>query len=100
MIRASVVISLVLCRPYENVIVPFVIEESDIAYGEVNVLVFRISDKGRKVVMIAPDIHEFPTVEFAEGAKIIDILCLKGLVIFPRICARTERVGKILAKFV
>ena len=100
MIHASEIISLVLCRPYKNVVVPFVIEESDIAYGEVNVLVFRISDKGRKVVMIAPDIHEFPTVEFAEGAKIIDILCLKGLVIFPRICARTERVGKILAKFV
>ena len=68
MIHASVVISLVLCRPYENVIVPFVIEESNIANGEVNVLVLRISDKGGKVVVIAPDIHKFPTVKFTEGA--------------------------------
>lgn len=81
-------------------VVPFVIEESDIAYREINVLVFRISDKGRKVVVIAPDIHEFPTVKFAEGAKIIDILCLKGLVVFSRITARAECMGKILAKFV
>ena len=100
MIRASVVISLVLCRPYENVIVPFVIEESDIANGEVNVLSRFVTDKGRKVVMIAPDIHEFPTVQFTEGTKIIDILCLKGLVVFPCIYARAERMGKILAKFV
>lgn len=100
MIRASVVISLVLCRPYENVIVPFVIEESDIANGEVNVLSRFVTDKGGKVVMIAPDIYEFPTVKFAEGTKIIDILCLKGLVVFPRIYARAERMGKILAKFV
>ena len=100
MIHASVVISLVLCRPYENVIVPLIIEESHVANGEVNVLALRISDKGRKVVMIAPDIHEFPIVEFTERTKIIDILCLKGLVAFPRIYARTERVGKILAKFV
>ena len=50
--------------------------------------------------MIAPDIYEFPTVEFTEGTKIIDILCLKGLVVFARIYARAERMGKILAKFV
>lgn len=100
MIHASEIISLVLCRPYKNVVVPFVIEESDIAYGEVNVLVFRISDKGRKVVVIASDIYEFPSVDFTEGTKIIDILCLKGLVVFPRIYARTKRMGKILAKFV
>lgn len=100
MIHASVVISLVLCRSYENVVVPLIIEESDIAYREVNVPILRISDKGRKVVMIAPDIHKFPTVEFTEGTKIIDILCLKGLVIFARIAARAERVGEILAKFV
>lgn len=100
MIHASVVISLVLCRPYENVIVPFIIEVPHVANGEINVLALRISDKGGKVVVIAPDIHEFPPVEFADGTKIIDILCLKGLVVFPRIYARAERVGKILAKFV
>ena len=99
-IHASVVISLVLCRPYENVVVPLIIEESDIAYREVNVPILRISDKGSKAIVIAPDIYKFPTMEFAEGTKIIDILCLKGLVIFARIAARTERVGKILAKFI
>lgn len=67
-IHASVVISLVPCRPYENVVVPFIIEVPHVANGEVNVLVLRISDKGRKVVMIAPDIHKFPTVKFTEGA--------------------------------
>ena len=100
MIHASVVISLVLCRPYENVIVPFIIEVPHVANGEVNVLSRFVTDKCGKVVMIAPDIHEFPTIEFTEGTKIIDILCLKGLVVFARIYARTERVGKILAKLV
>ena len=99
-IHASVVISLVPCRPYENMVVPLIIEVPHVANGEVNVPILRISDKGGKVVMIAPDIHEFPTIEFTEGTKIIDILCLKGLVVFARINARAERVGKILAKFV
>lgn len=100
MIHTSEIISLVLCRPYENVVIPLIIEESDITNGEVNVLSRFVTDKGGKVVVIAPDIHEFPTIEFTEGTKIIDILCLKGLVVFPRINARAERVGKILAKFV
>lgn len=99
-IHASVVISLVPCRPYENVVVPLIIEVPHVAYREINVLSRFVTDKGGKVVMIAPDIHEFPTVKFAEGTKIIDILCLKGLVVFARIYVRTECMGKILAKFV
>ena len=100
MIHASVVISLVLCGANQYVIVPLIIEVPHVANGEVNVLSRFVTDKGRKVVVIAPDIHEFPAVKFAEGTKIIDILCLKGLVVFPRIYARAERMGKILAKFV
>lgn len=100
MIHSSVVISLVLCGANQYVIVPFVIEVPHVAYGEVNVLSRFVTDKGSKAIVIAPDIYEFPTIEFTEGTKIIDILCLKGLVIFARIAARTERMGKILAKFV
>ena len=68
MIHASVIISLVLCGANQYVVVPLIIEESDIAYREVNVLSRFVTDKCRKVVMIAPDIHEFPAVEFTEGA--------------------------------
>lgn len=100
MIHPAAVIPLVLCGANQYVIVPLIVEESDIADREINILVFLVADKGGKAVVIAPDIHEFPPVQFAEGTKIIDILCLKGLVVFTRINARTECVGKILAKFV
>lgn len=100
MIHASEIISFVLCGANQYVVIPLIIEESDIAYREINVPILRISDKGGKVVMIAPDIYKFPTVEFTEGTKIIDILCLKGFVVLSRRTTRTECVGKILAKFV
>lgn len=100
MIHPAAVIPLVLCGANQYVIVPLIIEVSDIADREINILVFLVADKGRKIVVIATDIHEFPAVQFAEGAKIIDILCLKGFVVLSRRTTRTERMGKILAKFV
>lgn len=89
-----------LCRANQYVIVPLIIEVSDIADREIDVLVFLVAYKGGKAVVIATDIHEFPPVQFAEGAKIIDILCLKGLVVLSCRTTCTECMGKILAKFV
>ena len=79
--------------------VPFVREVAHVRDGEIHASVFRALDECRKAVMVFPDVDELPMVFFADGAQVIQILCLKGFVIIPGVAARGKLVVKVLFEF-
>ena len=78
--------------------VPFADEMSHVGDGQVNILVFRAFDKGRKAVVVAPDIDNLPVVFFAHSAQVIQIFCLEGLVICAGVASGRKFVVEILFK--
>ena len=87
MVKSAVIILLVLGFAYQNVVVPFVGEKPNVAYGNVNALVFRTLDKCRKAVMISSDVHELPMILLAYRAQEVDVFRLKTFVVISRITA-------------
>ena len=86
-VEAASVVLFVLCRADEDIAVPLVCEVPDIRDGYVHAFVFRALDKGGEAVVVSPDIDELPMVFTAQCFQVVDILGLKGFIIFARITA-------------
>ena len=62
MIETASVIDFALRRANENMVVPFVVEIPDVAYGNVNAFVFCTLDKSGETVMVFSDVYKLPVI--------------------------------------
>ena len=61
-VKTASVIDFVLCRSYEDMVVPFVAEIPDVADGNVHKLVLAALDKGGKAIMVSSIVYKLPMI--------------------------------------
>lgn len=99
MVETAFVVLFVFCRADENAVIPLVGKVSDVAYGNVHAFIFRALDKGRKAVVITPDVDKPPMIFFAHCFQVVYVFSLKSFVIFAGVRAGREFIIKILFEF-
>lgn len=98
-VKAAFIILFVFRRSDENTAVPFVGEIPDIGNGKVHTFVFRALNKGGEAVVVSPDIDELPMVFATYSFQVVDVLCLKGLVVLAGVTSRRKFISEILFEF-
>ena len=79
--------------------VPIAHKVAHVGYRDVHALILAALDKGGKTIVIAPDIDELPVVFAAYRFQVVDILCLKGLVIYAGVAAGRKFMCKLFFEF-
>ena len=99
MIETASVVLFIFCRADEDMAVPFVREVSDITDGYVHASVLRALNKGGEAIVVSSDIDELPMVFTAYSFEIVDVLCLKGLVVLAGVTPGRKFISEILFEF-
>ena len=94
-IETASVVLFVFRRSYENTAIPFVGEIPDIGNGKVHAFVFRALNKGGEAVVVSSDIDELPMVFATYSFQVVDVLCLKGLVVLAGVTSRRKFISEI-----
>ena len=79
--------------------VPFVREVPDIRDGYIHASVLRTLDKGGEAIVVSADIDELPMVFAAYRFEVVDVLCLKGLIVIAGVTPGREFISEILFEF-
>ena len=98
-VEAASVVLFVFRRSDEDMAEPFVREVPDIRDGYVHAFVFRALYKGGEAVMVSSDIDELPMIFAAYSFQIVDVLCLKGLVVLAGVTPGRKFISEILFEF-
>ena len=98
-VKAAFIILFVFRRSDENIAVPFVGEIPDIGNGNVHAFVFRALDERRKAIVVSADIDELPMVVATYSFQVVDVLCLKRLVVLAGVTSRRKFISEIFFEF-
>ena len=98
-VETAPVIDFVFSRSHEDMVEPFVCKVSYVADGYVDAFVFRAFDKGGEAIMIFPDVDKLPMVFTAHCFQVVQIFCLKALVIVAGVAPGRKFVREIFFEF-
>lgn len=98
-VKAAFIILFVFRRSDEDIAVPFVGEIPDIGNGKIHASVFRALDERRKAIVVSADIDELPMIFAAYRFEVVDVFCLKRLVVFAGVTSRRKFISEIFFEF-